>query len=541
MKKLFSLIAFVLITVDLCAQAPHSFSYQSVIRNNSGLLIANSTVNVQIAILQGSPNGSSVYIETQSATTNANGLLSLAIGSVNPINFSSIDWSQGPYFIKIATDPNGGSNFSIIGISELLSVPYALYAANSPQGPQGIPGPQGPAGLDGAQGPQGPAGLDGAQGPQGIPGPQGPAGLDGAQGPQGISGVQGPAGLDGAQGPQGIPGPQGPAGSNATVSIAPINTTANSNGATINSGVLSLSPADSLNGGIVTTTNQSFSGIKTFTNAPVLATANPTQALFTNSTNAIVSNTITGSGNVVMSNSPVLSGTISAENQTLSGKLGIGTQSPIQSAALEINSTTQLFYPPRMTTVQRDAILNPSVGGMFYNTTIDKLQYYTPPIAAPTDGTGGTGGSALYDGPAQGQTIQTLSTGKLNSIKATVAIRFSTDNIQVKVYDAPNGNLLATSDASIMAPFAGEFNFNTFTWTFANSNLILNSANTYYFEFTAVGGQRFFIKTNGNSYSRGTLYTGAVGSVVQRSGYDIDFLISYGNASGGWITLATMN
>jgi hypothetical protein len=121
MKKLFSLIAFVLITVDLCAQVPHTFSYQSVIRNNSGLLIANSTVNVQIAILQGSPNGSSVYIETQSATTNANGLLSLAIGSVNPINFYSIDWSQGPYFIKIATDPNGGSNFSIIGISELLS------------------------------------------------------------------------------------------------------------------------------------------------------------------------------------------------------------------------------------------------------------------------------------------------------------------------------------------------------------------------------------------------------------------------------------
>jgi uncharacterized protein (TIGR02145 family) len=128
---------------------------------------------------------------------------------------AGIDWSQGPYFVKTECDPTGGTSYSVTGTSQLLSVPYALFAANSQSS---LPGPQGPAGNDGAIGPQGPIGLTGATGPQG---PQGPAGIDGATGPQGpagndgATGPQGPIGLTGATGPQGpagVAGSQGPAG-----------------------------------------------------------------------------------------------------------------------------------------------------------------------------------------------------------------------------------------------------------------------------------------------------------------------------------------
>lgn len=187
------------------AQAPQKMSYQAVVRNGSNALVSNSPVGVKISVLQGSATGTAAYVETQNVTTNANGLATFQIGNGTVVSgtMAGIDWANGPYFIKTETDPTGGTNYTIAGTSELLSVPYALYSANGTPGPVGATGPQGPAGADGAVGPQGPAGLDGATGPMG---PQGPAGLDGAVGPMG---PQGPAGLDGAVG---ATGPQGPAG-----------------------------------------------------------------------------------------------------------------------------------------------------------------------------------------------------------------------------------------------------------------------------------------------------------------------------------------
>src|SRR5690606_9336182 len=62
--------------------------------------------------------------------TNANGLVSLEIGmgTATVGNFKNIDWAEGPYFIETQVDITGGSNYNIIGISQLLSVPYALHA-----------------------------------------------------------------------------------------------------------------------------------------------------------------------------------------------------------------------------------------------------------------------------------------------------------------------------------------------------------------------------------------------------------------------------
>ncbi|MDD2386440.1 MAG: fibrobacter succinogenes major paralogous domain-containing protein, partial [Bacteroidales bacterium] len=95
-------------------------------RNSSDVLVTNTTVGMQISILQGSASGTVVYTETQTPTTNANGLVSIEIGG--GAGFSTIDWANDIYFIKTETDPTGGNTYTITGTSQLLSVPYALHA-----------------------------------------------------------------------------------------------------------------------------------------------------------------------------------------------------------------------------------------------------------------------------------------------------------------------------------------------------------------------------------------------------------------------------
>jgi uncharacterized protein (TIGR02145 family) len=115
------------------AQAPQKMSYQAVIRNSSNALVTSTAVGMQISILQGSSSGSAVYVETHTPTTNANGLVSIEIGAgtVASGTFSAIDWSAGPYYIKTETDPAGGVDYKVTGVSQLLSVPYAQYAESS--------------------------------------------------------------------------------------------------------------------------------------------------------------------------------------------------------------------------------------------------------------------------------------------------------------------------------------------------------------------------------------------------------------------------
>jgi hypothetical protein len=132
MKGILSLCSVILMTASLFAQAPNKMSYQAVIRNGSNVLVSGSLVGIRISILQGTLNGTAVYVETQTPTSNANGLVSIEVGSGAVVsgNFSTIDWANGPYFIQTETDPSGGSNYTITGTSQLLSVPYALFSAN---------------------------------------------------------------------------------------------------------------------------------------------------------------------------------------------------------------------------------------------------------------------------------------------------------------------------------------------------------------------------------------------------------------------------
>jgi hypothetical protein len=130
MKKIYTLIAGIILTASAFAQAPEKMSYQAVIRDASNTLVTTQAVGMQISILQGSTSGASVYIETQTPTTNTNGVVSLEIGTGNLVSgdFTSIDWANNTYFIKTETDPTGGSTYTITGTNQLLSVPYALHA-----------------------------------------------------------------------------------------------------------------------------------------------------------------------------------------------------------------------------------------------------------------------------------------------------------------------------------------------------------------------------------------------------------------------------
>ena len=133
MKKIYSLVVGLLLTASVWAQAPQKMSYQAVIRNSSNALITSTPVGMQISILQGSPTGTAVYVETQTPSTNANGLVSLEIGTGTIVTgtFAGINWAAGPYFIKTETDPTGGTAYTIAGTNELMSVPYALFSVNA--------------------------------------------------------------------------------------------------------------------------------------------------------------------------------------------------------------------------------------------------------------------------------------------------------------------------------------------------------------------------------------------------------------------------
>jgi hypothetical protein len=129
MKKVY-LIIFLFIGVAASAQAPDKMSYQAVIRDANGEILKNQDVSIQFSVLQTSISGTSVYQEDHKLTTNSNGLVSvyMGIGAVSSGDFSTIDWSDGTYFLKTEIDPTGGSNYTIISTTELVSVPYAVYA-----------------------------------------------------------------------------------------------------------------------------------------------------------------------------------------------------------------------------------------------------------------------------------------------------------------------------------------------------------------------------------------------------------------------------
>jgi len=140
MNKFYIFLAAILLTTSTFAQAPEKMSYQAVIRNSSDALVTNQAVGMRISILQTTATGAAVYVETQTPTTNINGLVSLEIGTGTPVTgtFAGIDWAAGSYFIKTEIDVDDNASYDVTGTSQLMSVPYALYADNGmPSGTAG--------------------------------------------------------------------------------------------------------------------------------------------------------------------------------------------------------------------------------------------------------------------------------------------------------------------------------------------------------------------------------------------------------------------
>ena len=126
---LFSLVSF--------AQTPQSFKYQGVVRDASNQLIANQNIQVRVQIAQDYPNGSMMYMENHTVQTNPFGVFNLNVFEGNPEqgNAANIDWAAGPYHLVVEVDFNGGSSYQLMGASELLAVPYALYGEDADADP----------------------------------------------------------------------------------------------------------------------------------------------------------------------------------------------------------------------------------------------------------------------------------------------------------------------------------------------------------------------------------------------------------------------
>ena len=385
MKKALILISLLALTLTIKAQTtppPEGINYQAVAIDTEGneapgVDVANQPISeeeieVRFSIIETTPSGNIAYSETHTLLTDEFGLFNTVIGQgtkePGSVLFSQIKWGKGSFYLKVEIDLKKGKGYKDMGTQQLWSVPYALYSkyANKagngiktvtdngdgtitftyldsssyttpvltgltgPQGPIGLTGPQGPKGDTGAIGPQGiqgvqgPIGLTGAtgpQGPQGIQGPKGDTGVTGPQGPQGIQGVQGPIGLTGATGPQGSQGIQGPIGLT---------------GATGPQGI------------------QGIQGPKGDTGY-LKDGAIPGNTPYWNGTRWVVSNS-----NIYNNGS----------------EIGINTNSPNVSAQLDITSTTKGFLPPRMTTIQRDAIASPAAGLTIYNISENCLQWW---------------------------------------------------------------------------------------------------------------------------------------------------------------------
>ena len=132
MKKMNLMLLLLIIIGSVTAQTPQSFKYQAVARDTDGAAIVNTTIGIEISIISNNINGNVVYSETFGESSNGVGIFNLNIGQGSVIsgNFSDINWGADSYFLKVAMDVTGGSNYVDMGTTQLLSVPYSLYTAS---------------------------------------------------------------------------------------------------------------------------------------------------------------------------------------------------------------------------------------------------------------------------------------------------------------------------------------------------------------------------------------------------------------------------
>jgi hypothetical protein len=127
------LSAFVTVLFSLSALAQNEgINFQGVARNTAGEVLVSQKINLRLSILLGSETGAVAYMETRQVTTNPQGVFAVVVGDDKALtkstNFSSINWTPSPKFIKVEMDPNAGANYLVMGTSRLQAVPFAFYA-----------------------------------------------------------------------------------------------------------------------------------------------------------------------------------------------------------------------------------------------------------------------------------------------------------------------------------------------------------------------------------------------------------------------------
>ena len=130
MKIIFFFVCALCLSVSIAAQPPQAFNYQGIARDGAGSPVANSNISLRITILQGDQPGTEVYKESHSVLTNRLGIFNIEVGhgTLQAGLFDGIEWSSGDHYIQVEMDPSGGTDYTLLGQSQLLSVPYALFA-----------------------------------------------------------------------------------------------------------------------------------------------------------------------------------------------------------------------------------------------------------------------------------------------------------------------------------------------------------------------------------------------------------------------------
>jgi uncharacterized protein (TIGR02145 family) len=130
MKKITFIILALLSSISMIAQTPIAFKYQAVAKDNMGLVLAEENISVQISILAESTTGTEVYKETHNVTTSTHGLFNLNVGSGSVVmgDMANVEWDDTTHFLKVEIDLDGGNSYEFVGVSQLLSVPYAVQA-----------------------------------------------------------------------------------------------------------------------------------------------------------------------------------------------------------------------------------------------------------------------------------------------------------------------------------------------------------------------------------------------------------------------------